>query len=304
MLSHRTTARGLFLLTLLACGVAAGPAAARPEALGGKVPQLIFPVVGEATYGNDFGDPRGQGSHEGIDIMAAKRSTAVAAEPGRVKFHTTSARAGCMLYLDGASGTQYLYVHLNNDLTKGNDNTGKCIAGVSYARGLKNGDKVEAGQPIAYVGDSGDADGISAHLHFEVHPNGGAAANPYGHLQRARRLLLAVTPGKPFTAALRGSVVDAYGDGELEGSLTLDVEQVTSWPGSIRVKGVKRSVQLRVPLETLIFNPVGALIEAARLSALQPGQAAVAWTTKTTATLAAALGEPFKLATDRVELGF
>ena len=303
MLSHRTTARGLLLLTLLASGVAAAPAAARPDAVGGKVPQLIFPVVGDATYGNDFGDARGQGRHEGIDIMAAKRSIAVAAEPGRVKYHTTSSRAGCMLYLDGASGTQYLYVHLNNDLTRGNDNTGKCTAGVSYARGLKSGDKVEAGQPVGYVGDSGDADGIASHLHFEVHPNGGAAANPYQHLVRARELLFAVVPGKPFTAALRGNVVDAYGDGQLEGSLTLDVDQVTSWPGSIRVRGVERSVQLRVPLETLIYNPVGALIAAAQLSTLKPGQAAVAWTVKATATLAAALGEPFKLATDRVQLG-
>jgi hypothetical protein len=303
MPSHRTTARGLFLLPLLAFGVAAAPAAARSDAAGGKVPQLIFPVLGEAQYTNDFGDARGQGTHQGNDIMAPKRAIAVAAEAGRVKFHATSARAGCMLYLDGESGTQYLYVHLNNDVSKGNDNTGKCIAGISYARGLKSGDKVEAGQPVGYVGDSGDADGIASHLHFEFHPNGGAAVSPYKHLQRARRLLVAVVPGKPFTAALRGSIVDAYGDGELDGSLTLDVDQVTSWPGTIRVKRVERSVQLRVPLETLIYDPVGSLIAAAQLSALEPGQAALAWTTRATATLKAALGEPFELATDRVELG-
>jgi hypothetical protein len=130
-----------------------------------------------------------------------------------------------------------------------------------------------------------------------VHPNGGAAANPFPHLRRARELLFAVAPGKPFTAALRGSVVGAF-----DGSLTLDVEQVTSWPGSRRVKGVDREVELSVPPTTLVFDPLGALIEAAQLASLEPGQSAVAWTEKGRATIEAALGEPMSLVTERVEL--
>ena len=136
-------------------------------------------MLGEATYIDDFGDARGQGAHEGNDMMAPRRALALAAEDGTVKFHTTSSRAGCMLYLNGESGTEYLYIHLNNDLTSGNDNQGKCVPGVAYAKGLKSGAKVLAGEPIAYVGDSGDADGIHPHLHFEVHPNGGAAVSPF-----------------------------------------------------------------------------------------------------------------------------
>jgi hypothetical protein len=293
---HRI-ARGILVLCVFALGLAAGPAAARSDLVAAKVPQLIFPVVGDARYTDDFGDPRGQGRHEGIDIMAPKRSVAVAAEAGTVKLWTTSARAGCMLYLDGESGTQYLYVHLNNDLTRGNDNTGKCAAGVAYPRALKSGERVDAGEPVGFVGDSGDADGIASHLHFEVHPTDREAANPYPHLRRARKLLFAVAPGKPFTAALRGSIVGAF-----DGSLTLDVDQVTSWPGSVRVKGVDRKVELSVPPTTLVFDPVGALIEAAKLSALEPGQAAVAWTEKGRATIEAALGEPMALVTERVEL--
>src|SRR3712207_422742 len=146
-----------------------------------------------------------------------------------------------MLYLEGASGTTYLYIHLNNDLTKANDNRGKCVPGVAYASGLVSGAQVAAGQPIAYVGDSGDANGITAHLHFEVRP-GGAATNPYPHLRRAKKLLFAVAAGKPFTAALRGTVVDAY-----DGILTLDVRQVQSWPGGVRVPNVDREVELMVP---------------------------------------------------------
>ena len=106
-----------------------------------------------------------------------KKSPVVAVEDGKIKFWTTSARAGCMLYLYGASGTTYLYIHLNNDVTMANDNRGKCVAGGSYWPGLKDGAKVVAGQAIGFVGDSGDADG-TPHLHFEVHPHDGAADEP------------------------------------------------------------------------------------------------------------------------------
>src|SRR3990170_8566268 len=122
----RTTARGL-LLTLTALLLGAGVAAASPSS---GVPRLVFPVLGTASYVDDFGDPRGQGGHQGNDIMAPRRALALAAEAGTVKFHTTSARAGCMLYLYGKSGTTYLYIHLNNDL-EGDDNRGTCVPGVA-----------------------------------------------------------------------------------------------------------------------------------------------------------------------------
>src|SRR3954469_581114 len=130
-----------------------------------SVPRLVFPVIGAVTYSDDFGAPRAGGAHEGNDILADRKAPAVAAEPGKVKYWTTSATAGCMLYLYGDSGTTYLYIHLNNDLTRENATRGKCGRGVAYA--VKAGPKVAAGQQIGYVGDSGDANGIHAHLHFE-----------------------------------------------------------------------------------------------------------------------------------------
>ena len=174
-------------LVFLFFGLTASSAFARVDAAK-PVPRLIFPVVCKATYFNDFGAPRGNGGHQGNDIMTTWRSPAVAVESGKVKFHTTSSRAGCMLYLYGASGTTYLYIHLNNDLTANNDNRGKCVAGSAYWRGMKDGARVEAGQPIAYNGNSGDADQAGYHLHFEVHPGGGAAVSPYTHLRRAKKL--------------------------------------------------------------------------------------------------------------------
>jgi hypothetical protein len=296
MPSHRTTARGALLLALLAVGVWAGSASAGPRAATGKVPQLIFPIIGKATYYDDFGAPRAQGPHQGNDILSTKRAVAVAVEAGRVKFwgHTS---AGCMLYLNGKSGTQYLYIHLNNDLTKGNDNRGECAPGVSYAYGLKDGAKVAAGQPIGFVGNSGDADGMQDHLHFEIHPGAGAATDPYPYLNKAKKLLFAITPGRPFTAAVWGSVVRAA-DGELK----LDVGQIKSWPGSFRAPDINRVFDLRVPPETAVFDPVGALVEGARLASLAPGRQVVAWTRKAKATLEAAMGEPFTLATKKLQL--
>ena len=165
---HRTTARGALLLSLLTAlslaAVSSSNALNDPDPSGtGDAATFIFPVVGPARYTDDYGDPRGQGRHAGIDIVTTWRSPAVAAEDGTIKFWTTSARAGCMLYLYGASGTTYLYIHLNNDLTAKRDNKGKCVPGTAYATGLKNGARVKAGQQIAY---SADGTHVVAHAEF------------------------------------------------------------------------------------------------------------------------------------------
>jgi hypothetical protein len=289
----RTTARGL-LLTLVALLLSAGVAAASPSA---QVPRLVFPVLGTASYINDYGDARGQGSHQGNDIMAPRRALALAAEAGTVKFHTTSSRAGCMLYLDGKSGTQYLYIHLNNDLTDGNDNSGSCVAGVAYAKGLKNGARVAAGQVIAYVGDSGDANGISPHLHFEVHPNGGGSVNPFAYLNKARRLLFAADSGTIFTLALTGKVTSAAGE-----DLRLTVDQVRQWPGGRKVKQVGQNVPVTVPATASIegISTTASLPAFPSLALLTKGLPITVWTAPAKVTFAALAGAKGALAAARV----
>jgi hypothetical protein len=293
----RTTARGILFLTfaLLAWP---GTAAASPDASDGvnKVPRLIFPVIGDATYIDDFGDARGQGSHEANDLMAAKRSLAVAVEAGKVKFWTTSSRAGCMLYLDGESGTQYLYIHLNNDLTPANDNRGKCVPGVAFADGLKSGARVGAGEPVGFVGDSGDADGIASHLHFEVHPNGGAAVSPYPYLRKARRLLFAAKPGSLFTLALSGKVVSVAGE-----ELRLELEQVRSWPGGRRIEHSGQKVAVSVPPTASIEGAIEPLTLASpTVGGLGPGTTVTVFTTPAKTTLAAQTGARNALSAKRV----
>src|SRR5215204_801951 len=293
MAPRRLTARSLFVV-LFAVVLLGGPASA--SAAG--VPRLIFPLVGPVTYTDDFGDARGSGRHEGNDIMAAKKSVAVAVEAGTVKFWTTSWRAGCMLYLYGKSGTTYLYIHLNNDRTDTNDNTGACVPGIAYARGLKNGARVKAGQMVGYVGDSGDANGGSAHLHFEVHPGDGGATDPYPYLRSAQKLLFAPQPGSDvFSLRMKGTVVS-----EEETSATFAIDRLVRFPGQLTVPKVNRKVELAVSPETAGFDPLGALLAGARLAALVAGKPATVWTESQRPTLSAQLGAPFSLVADRIAL--
>jgi hypothetical protein len=291
---HRTGARGVLLLACV-LGLAGTASAAIPQK--GSVPALIFPVAGPTTYVDDFGQARAGGTHQGNDLMAAKKTPAVAVEPGRVKFWTTSASAGCMLYLYGVSGTTYLYIHLNNDLTMSNDNRGKCVPGVSYARGLKDGAKVQAGQMIGYVGDSGDANGIASHLHFEVHPGGGAAVSPYPYLQTAQHLLFYAKAGTPFSLALTGTVVSST-----DTTLTLTVSQLRAFPMNLTLKKLTQQLTLTVPA-TATVQAKSSEPPASRLLSAYQGEPVVVWTQPALATTKAMLGADGALNAALVQLG-
>ena len=288
MRRHRTTARSILAAVIL--GVVVGTAgAAKPPV------RIVFPVVGAVQYTDDFGAPRGGGRHQGIDILAPRKAWAVAAESGRVKFWTTSAAAGCMLYLYGKSGTTYYYIHLNNDVTSKNDNRGKCVAGTAYAPGLKSGAKVAAGQQVGFVGDSGDADGIHPHLHFEVHPNGKAAADPFPYLNAADRLLFGAPAGTPFALTLTGTVVDAT-----PAKLTMAVSLLQAWPMNLRQTKLNRTLTLTVPTSATVQTKGGA---TAKLLTSYRGEPVVVWTQPALATLRAQRGDDGALSAALVQLG-
>jgi len=232
-------------------------------------------------------------------MMAPKRALALAAEPGKVKFWTHSATAGCMLYLYGASGTTYYYIHLNNDLTGRNDNRGKCVAGTAYAKGLKDGAKVTAGQVVGYVGDSGDANGIHPHLHFELHPNGGRAVDPYTWLQSGLHLLFAAPRGSPFTLELRGTVA-----GVTDSSIRIKAVTVNAWPMRQRQTKLKRKLVVEVSSSALVqtVTKIGGPGTAATLAEADTGQAVDVWTTVAPATLKAERGDDLALSASLVSL--
>jgi len=289
MTRHRTRARAVLVLLLL--GILAGTAGARPAP-----DTILFPVVGSATYYDDFGEARAQGRHEANDILAARGAPVVAVEAGRVEFWNTSTRAGCMLYLYGRSGTTYLYVHLNNDLTDGNDNKGACGPGVSYASGLRNHQKVRAGQVIGFVGDSGDANGLHPHLHFELHPGDGGAVSPFRWLQSAQRLLFALPEpdgGQAPTLALYGTVLESA-----PGTLSMRVARVRMSSGW-RFE-VSRDVTLGVPEAAVVERANGGERIPAAVPGAAEGERVVVWTVPVDATLDAQLGKPGALAAAQV----
>src|SRR5262249_46808155 len=78
-------------------------------------------------------------------------------------------------------GWEYWYIHINND-TPGTDD-GANPRQWRFAPGIAVGTHVKAGQFIAYMGDSGDAETTQAHLHFELHEPSGTAIDPYTSLK-------------------------------------------------------------------------------------------------------------------------
>ena len=281
MSRHRTTAA--VLLILLATWAWSATA-------GAAVPNFVFPVVAKTTYTNDFGAPRWQSRHQGNDLMAAKRSPVVAVEAGRVVKWTTSRSAGCMLYLYGRSGTTYMYVHLNNDRTRRNDNRGGCRNGVAYAPGLAKSQNVQAGQLIGYVGDSGDANGIAPHLHFELHPNGGRAVSPFRRLNAARHLLFPRPPSSLRDISLRvgGTVVLTRLNPERIRIRVTRVRLSNGW-----MIAPARNVTLALPTTAVVRRGTASgPSTAATLADVAAGQQVTAWTNVFTHNLTTAKADP------------
>lgn len=252
-------------------------------------------MLGEAEFTDDFGAPRPQGRHEGVDVLAPRHALALAAEPGRVRFYMGSSRAGCMLYLDARSGTTYLYIHLNNDLTDGNDNRGRCVNGVAFPRGLKSGERVVAGQPVGFVGDSGDANGVQPHLHFERHPHGGSATNPYPYLLAARRLLFYAPPSETVTLTLRATVSAVK-----EGLLRVRVNTLRVRPSALTLRRLDRPLTLTVPDYATVER--GQTGQSALLSAAKRGDRITVWTEPATVTRDSQCGKAGVISADRIIL--
>jgi murein DD-endopeptidase MepM/ murein hydrolase activator NlpD len=295
----RTIARAIFAAAIL--GLTAGQAAALPDpglvtakpravekTTAGRTDgkRIIFPVLGRSRYTNSYGDARSQGRHEGIDIMAPRKALAVAAEAGRVKFHVTSRAAGCMLYLYGQSGTTYLYIHLNNDLGMTNDNRGSCVPGVAFAPGLRSGMRVAAGEPVAFVGDSGDANGVEPHLHFEVHPNDGPSVSPFTDLNRAYRLLFAAPPKTQTSLWLKGTVLDQQST-----AFKVHVSSLGVRATGLKLNGISRPVSFGVSPLTVIQRALGRATTSER---------ATVWTEIMPVTLDAQLGKPGAIVAERI----
>ncbi|MCC5948639.1 MAG: peptidoglycan DD-metalloendopeptidase family protein [Nitriliruptoraceae bacterium] len=124
---------------------------------------------GAYRFRDTWGAPRSGGrSHRGTDVFAAFRAPVYAITSGVVQRHSRSALGGIGLYLRGDDGNVYYYAHLDSI-----DATGAV------------GRRVTAGEQIARNGSTGNASRSAPHVHFELHPGGGAAINPYPWLAAA-----------------------------------------------------------------------------------------------------------------------
>jgi murein DD-endopeptidase MepM/ murein hydrolase activator NlpD len=149
------------------------PTAPEPEAAGETVPGgpvlvppevtatlseggYVFPVFGPASFGDSFGAPRAGipgGWHHGEDIFAPEGAPLLACADGTIHTVGFNRLGGYRLWLRDTSGNEFYYAHLS-----------------AYSPLAVDGTSVEAGDVIGFVGDTGDAEGGSPHLHFEIHP--------------------------------------------------------------------------------------------------------------------------------------
>jgi len=142
------------------------PAPPPPAAGGGSALGTACILERPYSYVDSWGAARSGGRrHEGTDVMAPHGARVFAFVDGVVSRESSSTNGGIQLYLQGDNGTEYFYAHLSG-----------------YA--VPTGTRVRAGQLVAYNGQTGNARYTAPHVHFEVHPGGGAPVNPYPYLRR------------------------------------------------------------------------------------------------------------------------
>ena len=134
--------------------------AARRAARAGVYGYLRCPSGNPYWFRNDWGNPRSGGRrHKGTDIFAPKGTAVFAVTAGSVRIRN-GGLGGKAIWLYGSDGNAYYYAHLN-----------------SWR--VSSGARVNKGQVIATVGNTGNASGGANHTHFQLHPRGGAPRNPY-----------------------------------------------------------------------------------------------------------------------------
>lgn len=139
-----------------------GGSGGRPGAAAGDVygsgADWVCPIQGPTGFADTWGEPRSGGrKHEGVDMISPRGTTIVAVVDG-VATPQQNELGGTTIWFTGADGNKYYYAHLDSYANLGN---------------------VVKGEVIGYVGDTGNAKFSTPHLHFEIHPLGGPAVDPY-----------------------------------------------------------------------------------------------------------------------------
>lgn len=116
---------------------------------------LLVPVMGvrPEQLRDTYRQSRSEGrTHHAIDIHAPRGTPVLAVADSRVRKLHSGDRGGLSVYLVDEDGvTRYYYAHLD-----------------AYAEGLREGQRVQRGEVIGFVGDTGNAQPGDCHLHFSV----------------------------------------------------------------------------------------------------------------------------------------
>ena len=109
-------------------------------------------------FSDTWGAPRSGGRHhEGVDMIGT-RGTPVLAVVGGLAQAKTNVLGGNTVWFIGDDGNSYYYAHLDSWVNLG---------------------QVHKGDVIGLLGQTGNAQFSTPHLHFEIHPGHGAAVDPY-----------------------------------------------------------------------------------------------------------------------------
>jgi murein DD-endopeptidase MepM/ murein hydrolase activator NlpD len=146
-------------------GSSSGSSGGSSGSSGGSSSGKACPQANPRSFTDTWGAPRSGGrTHQGTDIFGARGGDVFAIVSGRVEWTSTGSTSGLFLSLRGNDGHTYWYMHLQDFVARA-------------------GQTVQAGQLIAHNGDTGNARGTTPHIHFEYHPGGGSAVNPYPMLK-------------------------------------------------------------------------------------------------------------------------
>jgi murein DD-endopeptidase MepM/ murein hydrolase activator NlpD len=178
----------------------------------------VFPVYGNVSYGDTFGAGRSDiasGWHHGDDIFGQLGQPLLAVADGQLFSVGWNEIGGNRLWLRDRQGNQFYYAHLS-----------------AFSTLAVDGAHVEAGDVIAFMGNSGDAQTTPYHLHFEIHPvsllylDYDGAVDPTSYLDAWRKLEDVEFPsGAAWAPSVHG------GTAPEPGAILLQVSDISSAAG-------------------------------------------------------------------------
>jgi peptidoglycan LD-endopeptidase LytH len=122
---------------------------------------MACPLDQPRHFIDSWGHARSGGrAHRGTDIMGPRGIPVRAITSGTWQIQRSGPSAGHWGILRGDNGNHYWYMHLDSHT-------------------VGNGARVSAGQQVGTNGSTGNASAGAEHVHFELHPGGGSAINPY-----------------------------------------------------------------------------------------------------------------------------